>query len=52
MNVSEQEFRRFLDSGRLMTKEGEILPLELKEDTSPDPEDDRGEEIIPVEMSA
>lgn len=39
----EEEFNEWLESIRFVDREGDILPVELTEDESSDPENDRGE---------
>jgi hypothetical protein len=40
---NEKDFREWLRSISFVDKTGKVLPIELKEDTSPDPEGDREE---------
>jgi hypothetical protein len=41
---SEREFNAWLDSIHVVDKDGNVIPRKLVPDTTPDPENDRGEE--------
>lgn len=43
-NEEENSFREWLRSISFVRPDGTLLPLELNEDTSPDPDGDREEE--------